>query len=171
MVDMPLLEGIGLCSSSIILLLGTVRCIVPLVVAFEAEHLGDVPPGFSMWTRMPIVVVVDDMSIPLVPRVSRMISTESTIVVAMGFVAAFPMVIMSTMVRISSMMIVSAVMMVMVMGGVLLERGFRMMLVDSKLPLSVLSLLQTIIQDDSLVQPFLIVGSVSNGQRDPKFII
>ena len=120
---------------------------------------------------MSIVVVMDDMSLSLVPRVSRMIPTESTIVVAMGFVAAFTMVIISTMVRISSVMIIFPVMTVMVMGGMLLERGFRMMLVDSKLPLSVLSLLQAIIQDDSLVQQFLIVGSVSNGQRDPKFII
>ena len=171
MVDISLLEVIGLCSS-FILLLGTVRCIVPLVVAFEAEHLRDVPPGFSIWMRVSIVVVMDDMSILLVPRVSRMIPMGSTIVVvAMGSVAAFPMVIMSTMVRVSSVMIVYAVMTMMVMGGMLLERGFRMMLVDSKLPLSVLSLLQTIIQDDSLVQQFLIVGSVSNGQRNPKFII
>ena len=116
---MPLLEGIGLCSNSIILLLRTVRCIVPLVVAFEAEYLGDVSPGFSIWTRMPIVVVVDDMSIPLVPRV---ISTESTIVVvAVGSVAASSMVTASTMMMVPSVMAASTVITMVVVGGVLLE--------------------------------------------------
>ena len=116
---MSLLEGIGLCSI-FLLLPWTVSSIAPLVVAFEAKHLGDVPPGFSIWTRMPIVVVVDGISIPLMPR---MISTEPTIVVvAMEFVAA-SMVIISTMVIVPSVMTVSSVMMVVVMRGMLLERG------------------------------------------------
>ena len=108
------------------------------------------------------------MSVPLVPR---MISTESTIVVvAMEFVAT-SMVIISTMVIIPSVMTISSVMTVVVMGGMLLERVLRMVLVDSKPPLPVLCLLQAILQDDSLVQQFLVIRSVSNGQRDPKFVI
>ena len=117
---------------------------------------------------MPIVVVVDSMSIPLVPR---MISTESTIVVvAMEFVAAF-MVIISTMVIVPSVMTVSSVMTVVVMRGMLLERGLRMVLVDSKPPLPILCLLHAILQYDSLVHQGLVIGSVGNGQRDLKFII
>ena len=116
---MPLLEWIGLCSSSIILLLGAVRSIVPLVLALEAEHLRYIPPGFSIWTRVSIVVVVDDMSIPLVPRV---ISTEPTIVVvAVGSVAASSMVTASTIVMVPSVMTASTVITMVVVGGVLLE--------------------------------------------------
>ena len=84
---------------------------------------------------MPIVGVVGSMSIPLVPR---MISTESTIVVvAMGFVAASSMVIISTMVIVPSVVTISSVMTVVVMRGMLLERGLRMVLVDSKPPLPI----------------------------------
>ena len=55
-----------------------------------------------------------------IPFVSRMVPTESTIVVvAMGSVAASSMVIISTMVIVSSVMMVSAVMTVIVMGGML----------------------------------------------------
>ena len=118
-VDMSLLEGVGLCSSSIILLLGAIRSIVPLLIALEAEHLGDIPPGFSIWTRVSIVVVVDGMSIPLVPRV---ISTEPTIVVvAVGSVAASSMVTASTMMMVPSVMAASTVITMVVVGGVLLE--------------------------------------------------
>ena len=160
---MSLLEGIGLCSS-VILLFGTIISIVPLVVAFEAQHLRDIPSWFSIWTRVPIVVVMGSMFILLVVRVSRMIPTESTIaIVAVGSVAAFPMVIMSTMVRVSSVMIVPAMMTVIVMGGMLLVRGLRMMFVDSKLPLPVLCLPQAILQDDSLIHQLLVIWSVSDG--------
>ena len=101
-----------------------------------------------------------------------MISTEPTIVVvAVGSVAASSMVIISTMVMVSSVMTASTVMTVVLMGGVLLERGLRMVLVDPEPPLPVLRLLQAIFQDDSLVQQLLVVGSVCYGQRDPKFII
>ena len=117
---MSLLEGIGLCSSSIVLLLRAISSIVPLVLALVAKHLGDVPPGFSIWTRVPIIVaVVDDMSIPLVLRV---ISTEPTIVVvAVGSVAASSMVTASTMMMVPSVMAASTVITMVVVGGVLLE--------------------------------------------------
>ena len=62
-----------------------------------------------------------------------------------------PMVIISTMVIASSMMIVSSLMTMIVMRGVLLERGLRMMLVDSKPSLPVFYLFHAILQDDSLV--------------------
>ena len=165
---MSLLEGIGLCSS-FILLFWTVIGIMSSVLALVALDLTQILPGFTIWTRMPIVVVMDGMSIPLVPR---MIPTESTIVVvAMGSVAASSMVIISTMVIVPSVMTISSVMTVVVVGGMLLERGLRMVLVDPKPPLPVLRLLQAIFQDDSLVYQLLVVGSVCNGQRDPKFII
>ena len=139
------------------------------VLALVALDLTQILPGLTIWTRMPIVVVMHGMSISLVPR---MISTESTIVVvAMGSVAASSMVIISTMVIVTSVMTVSSVMTVVVMRGMLLERGLRMVLVDSKPPLPILCLLQAILQDDSLVQQFLVIRSVSNGERDPKFII
>ena len=160
---MSLLEGIRL-GSSIILFLWAIISVMPCILALEALDLAQILPGFTILARMSIVVVMDGMSIPLVARVSRMIPTESTIVVvAVGSMAAFPMVIMSTMVRVSSVMIVPAMMTVIVMGGMFLERGLRMMLVDSKLPLSVFWLLQAILQDDSPVQQFLVVGSVCNG--------
>ena len=165
---MSLLEGIGLCSS-FILLLWAVIGIVPSVLALVAENLTQVLPGFSIWMRLPIVVVMDNMSIPFV---SRMIPMESTIGgVAMGSVAASSMVIISTMVIVSSVTIVSSVITVIVMRGVLLERGLRMVLVDPKPSLHVLYLLHAILQDDSLVQHGLVVGSVGNRQRDLQFII
>ena len=61
-----------------------------------------------------------------------------------------PMVIIPTMVIASSVMIVSSLMTI-VMRGVLLERGLRMMLVDSKPSLPVFCLFHAILQDDSLV--------------------
>ena len=82
-----------------------------------------------------------------------------------------PMVIISTMVIASSVMIVSSLMTMIVMRGVLLETGLRMMLVDSKPSLPIFCLFQAIFQDDSLVYQLLVVGSICNGQRDPKFII
>ena len=66
---------------------------MPSVLALVALDLTQILPGFTIWTRMPIVVVVvvGSMSISLVPR---MIPTESTIVVvAMGSVSASSMVI------------------------------------------------------------------------------
>ena len=147
----------------------TVIGIVSSVLALVAENLTQVLPGFTIWTRLPIVVIMSGMSIPLVTRV---IPAESTIVVvAMGSMAASSMVIISTMVIVSSVMIVSAMMTVIVMGGMLLERGLRMMLVDSKPPLPVFCLLHAIFQDESLVQQLLVVRSVCYGQRDPEFIV
>ena len=129
---MSLLEGIGLCSS-FILLFWTVIGIVSSILALVALDLPQILPGFTNWTRVPIVGVVGSMSIPLVPR---MISTESTIVVvAVGSVAA------SFMVIVPSVMTVSSVMMVVVMTGMLLERGLKMVLIDFKPPLPVFNLL------------------------------
>ena len=116
---MSLLEGIGLCSSSIILLLWAVISIMPSILALEALDLAQILLVFTSWTGMSIVVVVDGMSIPLVPRV---ISTEPTIVVvAVGSVAASSMVPTSTMVMVPSVMAASTVITVVVVGGVLLE--------------------------------------------------
>ena len=81
----------------------------------------------------------------------------------MGSVVASSMVIISTMVIVSSVMMVSAVMTVIVMGGMLLERRLRMMLVDSKPSLPIFCLFHAILQDDSLVHQGLVVGSVGNG--------
>ena len=100
-----------------------------------------------------------------------MIAPESTIVVVtVGPMAASSMVIVSTMVIIPSMMTASSVMTVVVVGGMLLERRLRMVLVDPEPPLPVLCLFQAIFQDDSLVQHGLVVGSVGNRQRDLQFI-
>ena len=159
---MPLLEGIGLCSS-FIFLLWTVIGIVSSVLALVADNLTQVLPGFSIWTRLPIVVIMSSMSIPLVTRVIPMKST--IVVVAMGSVAASSMVIISTIVIVPSVMTVSSVMTVVVMRGMLLERGLRMMLVESKPPLSVFYLLHAILQDNSLVHQGLVVGSVGDRQR------
>ena len=157
---MSLLEGIGLCSS-FIFLLWIVIGIVSSVLALVALDLTQILPGFTIWTRLPIVVVMDSMSIPLV---SRMIPTESTnVVVAMGSMAASSMMIISTMVVVPFVMTVASVMTVVVMGGMLLERGLRMMLVDSKPPLPVFCLLHAILQDNSLVHQGLVIGSVGNG--------
>ena len=59
---------IGFCSS-FILLLWAIIGIMPSILALEALDLAQILPGFTIWTRMSIVVVVDGMSIPLVPRV------------------------------------------------------------------------------------------------------
>ena len=92
---------------------------MPSILALEALDLAQILPGFTIWTGMSIVVVVDGMSIPLVPRV---ISTEPTIVVvAVGSVAASSMVTASTIVMVPSVMTASTVMTVVVVGGVLLE--------------------------------------------------
>ena len=92
---------------------------MPLVIALEAEHLRDIPPGFSIWTRVSIVVVVDGMSIPLVPRV---IATEPTIVVvAVGSVVASSIATASTLMMVPSVMTASTVITMVVVGGVLLE--------------------------------------------------
>ena len=117
---MPLLEGIGLCSSSIILLLWAIISIMPHILALEALDLAQILLVFTIWTGVPIVVVVvDDMSIPLVPRV---ISTEPTIVVvAVGSMAASSMVTVSTIVMVPSVMTASTVITMVVVGGVLLE--------------------------------------------------
>ena len=85
-----------------------------------------------------------------IPFVTRVIPTESTIVVvAMGSVAASSMVIISIMVIVPSVVTVSSVMTVVVMGGMLLKRGLRMVLVDSKPPLPIFCLFHAILQDDS----------------------
>ena len=66
------------------------------MVVFEALDLAQILLVFTIWTGVPIVVVMDNMSIRFVPR---MIPTESTIVVvAMGSMAASSMGIISTMV-------------------------------------------------------------------------
>ena len=92
---------------------------MPSILALEALDLAQILLVFTIWTGMSIVVVVDGMSIPLVPRV---ISTEPTIVVvAVGSVAASSMVTASTMVMVPSVMAASTVMTVVVVGGVLLE--------------------------------------------------
>ena len=157
---MPLLEGIGL-GSSFVLRLWAIIGIMPSILALEALDLAQILPRFTIWMGMSIVVVVDGMSIPLVPRV---ISTEPTIVVvAVGSVAASSMVTASTMMMVPSVMAASTVMTVVVVGGVFLERRLRMVLVDPEPSLPTLCLLQAIFQDDSLVQQFLIVGSVCNG--------
>ena len=131
---MSLLEGIGLCSSSIILLLWAVISIMPSILALEALDLAQILLVFTIWTGVPIVVVVvDDMSIPLVPRV---ISTEPTIVVvAVGSMADSSMVTASTMMMVPSVMAASTVITMVVVGGVLLERGLGMVLVDPEPPL------------------------------------
>ena len=166
---MPLLERIGLCSS-IILLLWAIISIMPHILALEALDLAQILLVFTIWTGVPIVVVVvDDMSIPLV---SRVISTEPTIVVvAVGSVAASSMVIVSTMVMVPSVMAASTVMTVVVVEGMLLKSRLRMVLVDPEPSLPALCLLQAIFQDDSLVQQLLVVRSVCYGQRDPEFIV
>ena len=116
---MPLLERVGLCSSSIILLLWAIISIMPSILALEALDLAQILLVFTIWTGVPIVVVVDGMSIPLVPRV---ISTEPTIVVvAVGSVAASSMVTASTMMMVPSVMTASTVITMVVVGGVLLE--------------------------------------------------
>ena len=90
---------------------------MPSILALEALDLAQILL-FTIWTGMSIVVV-DGMSIPLVPRV---ISTEPTIVVvAVGSVAASSMVTTSTMVMVPSVMAASTVITVVVVGGVLLE--------------------------------------------------
>ena len=69
MVHMTFLEGVGL-GSSFIFLFWTVIRIMSSVLALVALDLTQILPGFTIWTRMPIVVVMDGMSISLVARVS-----------------------------------------------------------------------------------------------------